>query len=368
MKNHEYYMAKAIQLAERGKYTTDPNPRVGCIIVKNNEIIGQGWHRKAGEGHAEVNALQSAGLTAQDSDCYVTLEPCSHFGRTAPCADALIKAKVKRVIVAMTDPNPLVSGQGVERLRQAGIEVVVGVLEQAARELNRGFCKRMIEKRPFVTTKIAMSIDGRTALSSGESKWITSPLARQDVQKMRGQHSAILTGVPTIISDNPSLTVRPEGTWYPENHDVRQPLRVIIDSQLKIPLDSNVLNDGVPTLIATAQTDHTPFTSPMVECVSIGNQHGKVDLRRLFTLLAEKGINNLMIEAGSELNGVLLDAGLIDEIVIYMAPKLMGNQARGIFDLPHISQMSDIVELSINDIRPIGHDWRLTLTPQYKKA
>lgn len=365
MANHEYYMARSLQLAERGRYTADPNPCVGCVIVKDDTIIGEGWHQKAGQGHAEVNALAAAGDQAYNADCYVTLEPCSHFGKTPPCADALITAGVKRVIIAMTDPNPLVSGQGIEKLRSAGIEVIVGILTEQAERLNRGFCQRMRIKRPFVRSKIAMSVDGRTAMASGESQWITGPDARQDVQQLRAESSAMLTGIGTIIADNPSLTVRPEGNWYPEGQHVRQPLRVVVDSHLKIPLTSKVLTDNYPTVIATTVENLRQLDSEIIQLPSIDDH---VDLNALMSELAQRQINSVMVESGAKLNGALLQHGLIDELIIYMAPKLMGDAARGLFHLPDLNNMSQAIDLAISDLRAIGNDWRITLTPQYKKV
>lgn len=365
MANHEYYMARSLQLAERGRYTADPNPCVGCVIVKDDTIVGEGWHQKAGEGHAEVNALAGAGDQAYQADCYVTLEPCSHFGKTPPCADALIAAGVKRVIIAMTDPNPLVSGQGIEKLQSAGIDVIVGILTEQAERLNRGFCQRMRIKRPFVRSKIAMSVDGKTAMASGESKWITGAEARQDVQKLRAESSAILTGIGTIIADNPSLTVRPEGRWYPVEQAIRQPLRVIVDSQLNIPADSKVLTDSQPTLIATLTENTRQLDADIIQLPS---QSEQVDLNVLMFELAQRQINSVMVEAGAKLNGALLQLGLIDELVIYMAPKLMGDSAKGLFHLPGLNEMSQAIDLAIMDMRAVGKDWRITLKPHYKEV
>lgn len=365
MINHELFMARAIELAKRGQYTTAPNPQVGCVIVKDNTIVGEGWHKKAGQGHAEVNALADAGDQAEGASCYVTLEPCSHHGRTAPCADALIAAKVKQVIVAMTDPNPLVAGKGIQKLQAAGIDVIVNVLTEQAEQLNRGFCQRMRTNRPYIQSKIAMSVDGRTAMASGESQWITGPEARQDVQKLRAQSSAILTGVGTVLSDNPSLTVRPEGDWYPADFDVRQPLRVILDSQFKTPSDAKLMQDQHPRLVVTALPVEAEMDS---DVISLANSEGQVDLTALMGELSARQINTVMVEAGAKLNGALLQLGLIDEIIIYMAPKLMGDGARGLFHLPELTKMDQVVDLTISDIRAVGNDWRITLTPDYKKA
>jgi diaminohydroxyphosphoribosylaminopyrimidine deaminase/5-amino-6-(5-phosphoribosylamino)uracil reductase len=363
--SHEFFMARALQLAERGLFTTDPNPRVGCVIVKAGTIIAEGWHQKAGEAHAEVHALST--LTSQQahgSDCYITLEPCSHTGRTPPCVNSLIEAGIKRAFIAMTDPNPLVAGQGVKRLKEAGIEVTVGILEQQSEALNRGFCQRMRAGRPYIRSKIAMSIDGRTAMSSGESKWITGSAARRDVQKLRAQSSAILTGIGTILADDPELTVRidPQDNFYPDDLDVRQALRVIVDSQLQISNKARVFNNSTPKLIVTASEKASDLDA---EIVRIVDSDGEIDLNQMMKVLAEREVNNVLVEAGSKLNGSLLSAGLIDELILYMAPKIMGDSAKGLFHLPDLQIMSENIELTITDIRAVGSDWRITAKPIY---
>lgn len=362
MSSHEFYMSRALQLAERGLFTTDPNPRVGCVIVKNGQIVGEGWHQRAGEGHAEVNALKDAAMKAKGSDCYVTLEPCSHFGRTPPCADSLINSGVKRVFIAMTDPNPRVSGSGIAQLKAAGIEVTVGLLEQQAEVLNIGFCKRMRIGRPYIRSKVAMSIDGRTAMASGESKWITGTAARQDVQKLRARSSAIMTGIGTVLADDPSLTVRPEG-WYPQQK-IRQPMRVIVDSQLRISENAKVFEDNAQVLIAST---HNNKAFQHGEVCRLPADNNRVDLTALMLELAQREMNEIMIEAGSQLNGALLAAGLIDELVFYMAPKIMGDEARGLFHLPNFTTMAHNIDLQISDIRAVGRDWRITASPQYNE-
>ena len=356
-------MARALQLAERGLFTTDPNPRVGCVIVKNEQIIGEGWHQRAGQPHAEVNALNAAGEQAKGADCYVTLEPCSHFGRTPPCADGLIKAQVKRVFVAMRDPNPLVAGNGINKLQQAGIEVSVGLLAQQAEDLNPGFCKRMREAMPYVRSKLAMSLDGRTAMASGESKWITGPDARLDVQKLRARSSAVVTGIGTLEADNPSLTVRhdAEEDWYHPAEQLRQPLRVVVDSQCRTPNTAKLFETKGDVLIAIANDEATHTA----ETVVVAGQDKQVDLTLLMQELAKRQINEVMVEAGPVLNGALLEAMLIDELIIYMAPKLMGDQANGLFHLPALHTMADNIELNITDIRSVGKDWRITAKPVY---
>ena len=357
-------MARALQLAERGLFTTDPNPRVGCIIAKDGDVVGEGWHQWAGEAHAEVNALQDAGTAAKDADCYVTLEPCSHFGRTSPCVDALIKSGVKHVFVAMTDPNPLVAGNGIAKLRSAGIEVTVGILQQQAEKLNPGFCQRMRTNRPYVRSKIAMSLDGRTAMASGESQWITGSEARLDVQKLRARSSAILTGIGTVIADDPVLTVRPEGDWYHDNQAVRQPLRVVVDSQLQISEQAKLFKSDGKVLIATVVDSESDNNA---EVLTMPAKDDQVNLSALMTELAQREINELMVEAGAVLNGALLREQLIDELVIYMAPKLMGDDAKGIFHLPELKTMAQNIDLNISDIRAVGNDWRITAVPEYNK-
>ena len=361
--SHESFMARAIQLAERGIFTTDPNPRVGCVIVKDGTIIAEGWHQKAGEAHAEIHALN--GLSHDQTlgaDCYITLEPCSHTGRTPPCADSLIKAGIKRAFVAMVDPNPLVAGQGVTRLLDDGITVTVGLLEQSAEALNIGFCQRMRTGKPYVRSKIAMSLDGRTAMASGESKWITGADARRDVQKLRAQSSAILTGIGTVLADDPELTVRfdPKDDFYPDGFEVRQALRVIVDSQLQISPKARLFNDSAPKLVVTSSKAEPAIDAEIVRIVGTDE---KIDLNGVMETLAKREINNVLVEAGSKLNGALLEAGLIDELIIYMAPKIMGDSAKGLFHLPSLRSMSENIELMITDIRAVGSDWRITAKP-----
>ena len=359
--SQESLMARALLLAERGVFTTAPNPRVGCVIVKNEVIIAEGWHHRAGEAHAEVNALlQLNQREANGADCYITLEPCSHDGRTPPCCDAIIKAGIKRVIIAMKDPNPMVAGRGIEQLKQVGSVVVLGVLEEQAEKLNQGFCQRMRMGRPYIRSKLAMSVDGKTAMASGESQWITSQDARQDVQKLRAQSSVILTGIGTVLTDDPSLSVRP-GDWYPQGELVRQPLRVVIDSNLRIPLNAKILNSEAETLVVSIK----PSDKKGVNVMVIQADRGHVDLKKPMNRLAEREINDVMVEAGSKLNGALVQAGLVDELVIYMAPKLLGDSAQGLFHLPALQKMSQNIALNITDIRAVGSDWRITASPIY---
>jgi diaminohydroxyphosphoribosylaminopyrimidine deaminase/5-amino-6-(5-phosphoribosylamino)uracil reductase len=362
--SHESMMARALTLAERGLYTTAPNPRVGCVITKEGQIIAEGWHQKAGQPHAEINALEQLDVeSAQGTDCYITLEPCSHTGRTSPCVDALITAGISRAFIAMVDPNPLVAGQGIKKLQQAGIQVQTGLLAKQAEALNQGFCQRMRQNRPYIRSKIAMSLDGRTAMASGESQWITSPEARQDVQKWRAQSGAIVTGIGTVLADDPQMTVRAE-QWYPEQQHVRQPLKVVVDSQLKIPTTAKILAAEGETIIATTSTKDRES----IATIRCGTSANKVDLAQLMTELAKREVNDVLIEAGAVLNGSLLAAGLIDELVIYMAPKLMGDSAKGLFHLPALQIMAECIDLTITDIRAIGCDWRITAQPNYVSA
>lgn len=356
-------MGLALRLAAKGMYTTDPNPRVGCVIIKNGEIIGQGWHQRAGAPHAEINALQQAGNEAQGATVYVTLEPCSHFGKTPPCADALVKAKVSRVVAAMQDPNPLVAGKGLQVLANAGIETQNGVLQAQAEALNPGFIKRMRDKRPFVRCKLAMSLDGRTAMASGESKWITGEDARRDVHKLRARSSAILTGINTVLADDPSLTARLENSTQCAADAIVQPARVVVDSQLRLPPEAKLLSLPGRTIVATVSRDEAKWQALQqrgAEVVLLPDNAGRVDLVKLLRILAEKDINELMVEAGATLNGELLKAKLIDELVIYMAPIVMGDAARGLFTLPGLETMQDRVNLEITDCRAVGGDWRIT--------
>ncbi len=370
------YMLQAIRLAKKGWYTTEPNPRVGCVIVNNDKVVGEGWHQYAGQAHAEINALLQAGDKANDATVYVTLEPCSHTGKTPPCADALIAAGVKKVIVAMKDPNPLVAGEGLEKLQAAGIKTECGLLELQARDLNPGFIKRMESGRPFVRVKLAMSLDGRTAMASGESKWISSEASRHDVQLLRAESSAIMTGIGTVLADDPSMNVRlnaeqlelDEVSSESSRQSIRQPKRFVLDSQFKIPVNAKIVSlDGDCTVFTTVNVenrDEYPFTIETV--ASIGSAKNKqIDLKLLLSDLASKEINLLHVEAGSVLSGALLKNDLVDEIIIYMAPHIMGDGAKGLFHLPELKQMKDRIALSIKDVRSIGNDIRITARPEY---
>ena len=361
-------MARAVKLAARGQYTCMPNPVVGCVLTKGDVVVGEGWHQVAGQGHAEVNALKEAGSEACGATAYVTLEPCSHYGRTPPCADALISAGVNRVVYGMADPNPKVSGQGLDKLKRAGIVVEGPLLEAEARQLNRGFIKRQEHGLPWVTVKLAMSLDGRTAMESGESQWITGTAARQDVQRLRAKSCAIVTGIGTVLHDNPSLTVRADELGFDcrdeaANVAARQPMRVVVDSQLQTPDDAKVLSSPGELLLITA-VEHSPRDD--VEIVCLAGKGREVDLHSLLVLLAKRECNNVLVEAGAQLAGAFVHAGLVDELVIYMAPKLLGSSARPLLSLP-FDRMDQQVALDIQDIRQVGDDLRITVKPVVRK-
>ncbi|SFT60831.1 bifunctional diaminohydroxyphosphoribosylaminopyrimidine deaminase/5-amino-6-(5-phosphoribosylamino)uracil reductase RibD [Halomonas saccharevitans] len=368
----ETWMARALKLAERGRYTTDPNPRVGCVLVKGERVVGEGWHERAGDPHAEVHALRAAGEAARGATAYVTLEPCSHQGRTGPCALALVEAGVARVMVAMQDPNPQVAGRGIALLRDAGIEVEVGVLEDEALALNPGFVMRMSHGRPFVRLKMAMSLDGRTAMRSGESQWITGPQARREVQRLRARSSVVLTGVESIIFDNARLTVRAEQLALPDGEVIaaRQPLRVVVDSRLRLPLAAACLREPGRTLVATlAEHDaerRERLEEAGAEVVAMPAGHdGRVDLDALLHHLAEaEQANEVLLETGATLAGAVLEANLIDEMQLFVAPTLLGGEARPLFALPGLSLMAQQKGLEILDIRAVGQDWRITARPR----
>lgn len=353
------YMSRALQLARKGLYTTDPNPRVGCVLVKDGGIVGEGWHERAGEPHAEVHALRVAGERARGATAYVTLEPCSHHGRTPPCSEALIEAGVTRVVAAMQDPNPRVAGQGLARLEAAGIVTEAGVLAAESEALNPGFIQRMRSGRPYVRCKLAMSLDGRTALASGESRWITGPAARADVHRLRARSSAILTGSGTLLGDDPSLTARIEGL---DGNAVLQPLRVVLDTRLVTPPTAKLLGLPGRTLVLTANEDaarRQALEAAGAEVAVLPVRDERLDPDAVLTLLGRREINEVMLEAGPTLAGAMLRAGLVDELVIYMAPQLLGDQARGLFHLPGLDTMGDRVALTIEDIRAVGPDWRI---------
>jgi len=348
------HMAHALRLAERGLYTTTPNPRVGCVIVRDERVIAEGYHERAGLAHAEVVALSAAGEHARGATAYVSLEPCSHQGRTPPCADALIQAGVARVVAAMEDPNPQVKGQGLARLRAAGIATACGLLEAEAHELNIGFVSRMRRGRPWLRIKTAASLDGRTALNNGVSQWITSEAARRDGHRWRARSCAVMVGVGTLLADNPRLTVRDVASS-------RQPLRIVVDRDLQIPLDAAVLEGG-HALVATAQR-HNEKTAQLEErgvtVLHIPGANGKVDLAALMRELAARELNEVLVESGNRLNGALMQAGVVDELIVYLAPHLLGDSARGMFDLGVLTALDQRRELEVCEVRRIGPDLRI---------
>lgn len=348
-----FFMSEAFRLAEKALFTTSPNPRVGCVIVQDGQIVGRGFHKKAGESHAEVLALKEAGSKSEGSDVYVTLEPCSHIGKTPPCVEALIEAKVKKVFIAMQDPNPLVSGRGIQKLKDAHIEVVLGVMEAQAQLLNIGFIFRMTKQLPYVRAKLAVSIDGKTALHNGKSQWITGDAARADVQYWRASSCAIITGIGTVLHDDPKLSVR----LY---EHARQPLRVVVDSELKIPLEADILLEK-PLLIAYAndkQKKLPKLKALGIECIQLDDS-GKVDLALLLKELAKREVNEVWIEAGEGLNGAFLKANLIDELTIYYAPVILGSEAKGMFILPAYENLENKITTTLLDYRWFGQDLRM---------
>jgi diaminohydroxyphosphoribosylaminopyrimidine deaminase/5-amino-6-(5-phosphoribosylamino)uracil reductase len=382
-----FYMAEALRLARKGRFTTHPNPRVGCVIVNDSRIVGAGWHRRAGEPHAEVHALRQAGALAKGACAYVTLEPCSHFGLTPPCADALIAAGVSRVVAAIQDPNPRVAGSGLKKLQSVGIEVRVNVLEKEALEINKGFIKRMASGLPRVSLKMAMSLDARTAMFSGESQWITGPAARADVQRLRAESSAVLTGIGTLLQDDAALTVRAEQFDYARYADAaddsglnevglqeiiaRQPLRIVLDSNAQMPSDCRLLATPAPILWVVSESldlreDQKAIAAlPYVELLALPDLSASERLVLLLRALAAKGINEILVEAGARLAGSFISSGLYDELIVYMAPKLMGSTARplAIMDL---QTMAENKALKLIDVRQFGEDLRLIYEPADK--
>ncbi|MDC1527599.1 bifunctional diaminohydroxyphosphoribosylaminopyrimidine deaminase/5-amino-6-(5-phosphoribosylamino)uracil reductase RibD [Gammaproteobacteria bacterium] len=355
------YMQRCLELARMGRYSARPNPAVGSLIVSNETVIAEGWHEKAGQDHAEIMALKNAGADARGGTVYVTLEPCSFIGKTGPCCDALIAAGIQRLVYGMVDPNPKVAGSGLEKIRAAGIAVDGPVLEKECSALNPGFIKRMTHGLPYVRCKLAMSLDGRTAMASGESKWITGAAAREDVQRYRAVSGAILTGIETIIADDPGLDVR--------NETLRceQPLRVIVDSQLRISPQAKTLHRPGKVLLVTAISNddlisekHQAMANNNVSILSCANAKGRVDLEKLLRILAsEYQCNDLLLESGAELAGAMLTAGLVDEVLTYIAPKLLGSDARPLFSLPAMTTMSDQVEMEFLDVVMLGKDCRM---------
>ena len=369
-----HFMAHAIQLAELGRYTTHPNPLVGCVLVRDGKIVGEGAHRRAGEPHAERLALAEAGEQARGATAYVTLEPCCHHGRTPPCSDGLIEAGIGRVVVAMRDPDPRVSGQGIVQLEAAGIPVTQGVMTDQAMDLNPGFISRMTRERPFVRCKLAMSLDGRTAMASGESKWITSADARQDVQRLRARSTAIVTGIGTLLADNPSMNVRLAADELPgvlADDYLLQPLRVVLDPDLETPPDARMIALPGDCLVVTAMAGdprQAALEAAGAEVVALPRQGIGIDLDRVMAMLAERGVNEVLIESGPTLAGAAVSAGVVDELVIYTAPILMGSDARGLLNLPALTEMKDRIALEILDLRMVGRDLRIRARPGLAKG
>ena len=385
------WMAQALRLAERGLYTASPNPRVGCVLVHNGGVVGEGWHERAGEPHAEVLALRAAGEAARGASAYVTLEPCSHDGRTPPCVNALIAAGIARVVAAVQDPNPQVAGQGIAKLRAASIEVECGLMEAAARELNIGFFSRMTRGTPWLRSKIAMSLDGRTALANGTSKWITGEDARRDVQHWRARSCAVLTGIGTVLADDAQLNVRESALLFPPltaegslrsngeppgvphagtrggREGLRQPLRVVVDSQLRLPLTARVLLGGNVAVYTAAQDAEkiAALEKTGARVIVLPGANGRVDLNAVLRDLAARGCNEVLVEAGSALNGALLQAGLVDELLLYLAPQLLGDAARGMAQLGEFSRLDQRVNLKWHDVRQIGNDLRITVRVEH---
>ncbi|HAZ77431.1 MULTISPECIES: bifunctional diaminohydroxyphosphoribosylaminopyrimidine deaminase/5-amino-6-(5-phosphoribosylamino)uracil reductase RibD [Enterobacteriaceae] len=366
-KQDEMYMARALKLAQRGRYTTHPNPNVGCVIVKEGEIVGEGFHFRAGEPHAEVHALRMAGERARGATAYVTLEPCSHHGRTPPCCEALINAGVARVVAAMQDPNPQVAGRGLYRLAQEGIEVSHGLMMSEAERLNRGFLKRMRTGFPYIQLKLGASLDGRTAMANGESQWITSPEARRDVQRLRAESHAILTSSATVLADDPALTVRWDelGADTQARYaqvDLRQPVRIVVDSQNRVTPAHRLVQQPGETWFARTRADERQWPDG-VRHILVPEHNGHLDLVSMMMLLGRQQINSVWVEAGAQMAGALLQAGLVDELIVYLAPKLLGSEARGLCVLPGLESLAAAPQLKFTEIRQVGPDLCLHLIP-----
>ncbi len=350
-------MARALELARRGIYSARPNPMVGCVIARADRIIAEGWHEQAGEHHAEINALNAAGEAARGATVYVTLEPCAHHGRTPPCADALIAAGVARVVAAMADPFPEVAGRGLERLAEAGVETEVGLMAAAAKAVNEGFILRVTRGRPFVRLKVAASLDGATAMKSGESHWITGPEAREDVQRLRAQAGAVMTGIGTVLADDPSLNVRSAALAKV----AAQPLRVVLDSRLRMPPGARMLSVPGSTLICcAAERDARGLAEAGAEVRAFPGAGGRVAVPAVLEYLAGREINDVLIEAGPTLGGHLLQSSLVDELVVYQAPHIMGGETRPMFDTPRWQHLADRRTLDVTDVRRVGADTRIT--------
>ena len=365
LQDHQF-MQRAIYLAKRGHYTTSPNPRVGCVIVLNGEVVGEGFHEISGQGHAEVHALKQAGAKAKGATAYVTLEPCSHFGLTPPCAEALIKAQVGHVIAAMVDPNPQVSGRGLERLKSAGITTEFGLLEQDARDLNPGFIRLMTTKLPYVRCKLAASLDGKTAMASGESQWITSDHAREDVQRLRAQSCGVICGADSVIFDDAKMTVRWNALGELKNSyeeaKVRQPIRIVIDSKNRLTPDLAIFNTASKIILIRTSIENEQTWPHFVEQVVISKAKDseQISLKHLLIYLAQQGLNDILIESGAKLAGAFMSENLVDELMLYQAPKLIGSEGKSLVDIPAILQLSEAKDLNITDISMVGKDIRIT--------
>jgi diaminohydroxyphosphoribosylaminopyrimidine deaminase/5-amino-6-(5-phosphoribosylamino)uracil reductase len=355
------YMARALELARRGLFSTDPNPRVGCVLVNAGRIVGEGWHARAGGPHAEIHSLRQAGEAARNATAYVTLEPCAHHGRTPPCADALVAAGVARVVAAMVDPNPEVAGRGLARLAQSGIRAESGLLAEPAQRLNPGFCKRMQDGWPLIRVKSAMSLDGRTAMASGESRWITGEAARRDVHRLRARSSAILTGIGTVLADDPALNVRLSAEELGSPF-VRQPLRIVLDPDGRMPVSARMLSLPGETVVVRAEGAQGAKI-PAARHVTLPARAGIIPPLALMEWLGTEGLNEVLVEAGATLGGHLIAAGVVDEVVIYIAPHLMGDAARPLFHLPGLERMDQRIGLTVEEIRAVGRDWRIRARP-----
>lgn len=361
----EGYMAKALQLARKGMTTCHPNPAVGCVVVKHGEIIGEGWHELAGQAHAEIKALQQAGKASVGATMYVTLEPCSHQGKTPPCVKAIIKSRISRVVIAIEDPSPLVNGAGILALKGAGIVITVGVGQVEAEMINRGFLKRIDTGFPWVTLKIATSLDGKTAMADGESQWITTESARNDAQKLRAAASGILTGIGTVLRDDPSMAVRPT---MQQTEVRRQPLRIIVDTHLSTPVDAKILSrksgEGKVLIVTAHSKDNATdiFKSAAVEVINCRVSGGKIHLREMLLELGRREMNTILLEAGADLSGSMLEQGLVDEIIVYMSPDLLGSDAKDMFTIPGLEHLADKLQLEYTDMTRVGRDLRLTLS------
>jgi len=356
------YMTRALELARLGIYSTPPNPAVGCVLVRDGRVIGEGHHRRTGGPHAEVHAIEAAGEAARGATAYVNLEPCSHFGRTPPCTRALLAAGVTRVVCALRDPDPRVAGGGLEELTRAGVAVESGLLASDAAELNRGFLRRMSSGRPWVTLKIGASLDGRTALADGVSRWITGEAARADVQRLRARASAVVTGIGTVLADNPKLTVRDPGLELLG----RRPLRVVLDSRLRIPVTARVLDESAPAIVFTTQAapDTSAFGERSIRIETLPGRDGRIDLAALLDRLGALECNEILVEAGPALAGAFLEDRRVDEFVLYVAPCVLGDAARPMFRLPPLERMTDRYDFRVHDADRIGDDLRVVLRPQ----